>query len=73
MEAVRSNVAGEQPAVITLSKKDAAKALSISVSTLDRITRKGAIAVCRIGRRKVFTLQALNDYVSQTERKQRAA
>lgn len=59
--------------VLTLTRAQAAERLNISESYLDLLTKDGKIAVCRVGRRKLYRPQALDDYLAQTERKTRAA
>lgn len=56
-----------------LTRKEAAERLKISQSMLDILTKQGKIAVCRIGRRRLFTTTALAEYVSRTETKTRDA
>jgi excisionase family DNA binding protein len=59
--------------VLTLTRKQAAEQLKISVSMLDLLTKDGKIAVCRVGRRRLYTPRALSDYLNSTERRSRAA
>lgn len=78
MEAAHSqtgtgSAAGADLGVLTLTRKEAAERLNISTSMLDLLTKNGAIAVCKIGRRRLYRPQALADYVAQTERKSRVA
>jgi excisionase family DNA binding protein len=64
---------GEEIGVLTLTRKEAAEQLKISVSMLDLLTKNGRIAVCRVGRRRLYTPRALSDYLNSTERRSRAA
>lgn len=57
----------EAPTVLTLTRREAAVRLKIGLSTLDQLTKKGRIAVCRIGRRRLYTPRALEDYIARTE------
>jgi len=59
--------------VLTYTRNQAADALNISLKYLDTLTADGKIAVCKVGRRKLYRPQALADYLTQTERKTRAA
>jgi hypothetical protein len=54
--------------VITLSRKQAALALGLSVSTLDALTKCKKIGVCRSGRRKVYLRRHLEEYLAAIER-----
>ena len=48
-----------------LSFEKAAKALTLSRATLDRIVRRGEIQPIRIGRRVLFTPAALQEFVEK--------
>ena len=52
----------------TLTRKQAAIALGLSVSTLDALTKKNKIAVCRAGRRKIYLPRHLEEYLAAIER-----
>jgi excisionase family DNA binding protein len=45
--------------------REAAKALGISVSTLDRLVRAGAIPATRIGRVRVFEREVLAEFLGR--------
>lgn len=45
--------------------REAAKALGISVSTLDRLVRAGAIPAARIGRVRVFEREVLAEFLGR--------
>jgi excisionase family DNA binding protein len=68
-----SSHGAETVPILTLSRKEAAEQLKISVSMLDLLTKDGKIAVCRVGRRRLYTPRALSDYVTSTERRSRTA
>lgn len=53
--------------VLTLTRKEAAKELKISQSMLDLLTRAGKIAVCKVGRRRLYRPEALSAYLDQIE------
>jgi len=48
---------------ISLRPRQAAAALGISLSTLDRLTRSGDIPVVRQGRIRLFSIAALNEWL----------
>jgi excisionase family DNA binding protein len=48
---------------ISLRPRQAAQALSISLSTLDRLTRSGAIPVIRQGRIRLYSIAALKEWL----------
>ena len=48
---------------ISLRPRQAAQALGISLSTLERLTRSGAIPVVRQGRIRLYSIAALNDWL----------
>jgi excisionase family DNA binding protein len=56
-----------------LTRKEAAERLKISTSMLDLISKAGKIAVCRVGRRRLFRPSALAEYAAQVEVKAWAA
>jgi len=65
---------GVEPlSVLTLTRQEAARHLNISTSMLDILTKTGKIAVCRVGRRRLYTPRALSDYLNSTERRSRAS
>ena len=68
---VQRNSAGDVPTVLT--RKEAAARLKISQSMLDVLTKDGKIAVCKVGRRRLYTPAALTDYVTRIETRLRAA
>lgn len=48
---------------ISLRPRQAAAALGISLSTLERLTRSGAIPVVRQGRIRLYSIAALNEWL----------
>ena len=58
---------GPKPPVLSLRPRQAAAALGISESTLDRLTRSGAIPVVKIGRVRTYRVEALNAYLAGRE------
>jgi len=58
--------------VLALTRKQAAECLKISTSMLDLLTKRGDIAVCQIGRRRLYRPEALRDYLSRVESPRRA-
>ncbi len=63
---------GRQPGgpklpVLSLRPRQAAAALGISESTLDRLTRSGAIPVVKIGRVRTYRVEALSSYLAGHE------
>jgi excisionase family DNA binding protein len=48
---------------ISLRPRQAAQALGISLSTLERLTRSEAIPVVRQGRIRLYSIAALNDWL----------
>ena len=59
----------EEPAVppLALRPREAAAALSISLSTLDRLTKSGAIPVIRSGNVRLYRIETLNAYLRSCE------
>lgn len=59
----------EEPTVppMALRPREAALALSISLSTLDRLTKSGAIAVIRVGNCRLYRLATLDAYLQSRE------
>lgn len=53
---------------ILVSKPVAAEALSISVVTLNRLTRAGKIRPTRVGRRVLFSTAELHRFAKRCER-----
>lgn len=54
----------ETPAAISLRPRQAAQALGISLSTLERLTRAGEIPTAKIGRVRVYAVDALKTWLS---------
>jgi len=52
----------------TFSRKEAADALRLSVSTLDALTKSKKIGVCRAGRRRIYLPRHLEEYLATIER-----
>jgi excisionase family DNA binding protein len=48
---------------ISLRPRQAAAALGISLSTLERLTRAGVIPVIRQGRIRLYSIASLNDWL----------
>lgn len=61
------------PLILTYTRKQAAELLHISESMLDLLTKDGKISVCRVGRRRLYTPEALTDYLKSTEKRSRTA
>ena len=59
----------QEPAVppLALRPREAAAALSVSVSTLDRLTRSGAITACRVGGVRLYRVEALDAFLRSCE------
>jgi excisionase family DNA binding protein len=59
----------EEPTVppLALRPREAALALSISVSTLDRLTKSGAIIACRVGGCRLFRTATLDAFLKGRE------
>ena len=59
----------EEPAVPPLARRprEAAVALSISLSTLDRLTKAGAIPACRVGGCRLYRPATLDAYLQSRE------
>ena len=53
---------------LALRPREAAAAISVSLSTLDRLTKSGAIAVSRIGNVRLYRLATLDAYLQSRER-----
>jgi excisionase family DNA binding protein len=49
------------------SRNEAAKALRISIDTLNRLTSSGRLRPCRIGRRVLFSEDAINEFIHSCE------
>ena len=47
-----------------LTRKEAAKALSVSEVTLDRLIRSQALKIIRMGRRVAVSAESLQEYVA---------
>ena len=58
--------------VMTLSRHRAAKALSVSVSTLDRLVKAGRIRPVKIDARIVFTVEELKRFLNSEMEAQHA-
>jgi len=52
---------------IALRPREAAAALSISLATLDRLTRSGAIQASRLGRVRLYRLATLEAFLQAAE------
>ncbi len=48
---------------LALRPRQAAAAIGVSVSTLERLTRSGEIAVVRLGRCRLYELSVLEDFL----------
>lgn len=59
----------QEPAVppLALRPREAAAALSISLSTLDRLTKSGAISASRVGRVRLYRVETLDAYLRSCE------
>ena len=59
----------EEPAVppLALRPREAAAVLSISVPTLDRLTKAGAISVCKVGGCRLYRVETLDAYLRSCE------
>jgi excisionase family DNA binding protein len=59
----------EEPAVppLALSSVEAAAAISVSLSTLERLTRSGAISACRVGRCRRYRVETLDAFLRSCE------
>ncbi len=52
----------------TFDRKEAARLLSVSVVTVDRLVVQRQISHCRVGRRVLFTQAHLSEYLKRNER-----
>ena len=52
---------------LTLSERDAAKALGLSTRTLERLRKKGELRFFKIGGRVKYRLEALEDWAKLRE------
>lgn len=52
---------------LLVGRKKAAKMLSISCSTLDRLTRTGNLTANRVGRRVLFSQWSLDTFTRRTQ------
>lgn len=52
---------------LALRPREAAAVLSISLSTLDRLTKSGAITACRVGGCRLYRLASLDAYLQSRE------
>ena len=52
---------------LALRPREAAAALSISLSTLDRLTKSGAIAASRVGNCRLYRVATLDAYLQSRE------
>lgn len=59
----------QEPVVppLALRPREAAAALSISLSTLDRLTKSGAISASRVGRVRLYRVETLDAYLRSRE------
>jgi len=59
----------QEPVVppLALRPREAAAALSVSLSTLDRLTKSGAITACRVGGCRLFRVETLDAYLRSRE------
>jgi excisionase family DNA binding protein len=64
---VRRKPGGPELPTLALRPREAAAALGISESTLDRLTRSGAVPVVKIGRVRTYRVEALNAYLAGHE------
>lgn len=53
---------------IALERKQAASALTVSLRTLDELVRTGEIRVCRVGRRVIVPVSALEEFLNGSQR-----
>jgi len=51
---------------LALSRVEAAKLLNMSTVSLDRLTRKGLIRVCRVLRRPRYTVEELRRFLKES-------
>lgn len=54
---------------VFLSRRDAAKALNISVDVLDHLARKGHIQKLKIGARTLYDVEGIRSFADQLKRK----
>ena len=52
---------------LALRPREAAAAISVSLSTLDRLTKSGAIAVSRVGNVRLYRLATLDAFLESRE------
>jgi excisionase family DNA binding protein len=52
---------------LALRPREAAAAISVSLSTLDRLTKSGAIAVSRVGNVRLYRLATLDAFLQSRE------
>ena len=52
---------------LALRPREAAAAISVSLSTLDRLTKSGAIAVSRVGNCRLYRQATLDAYLQSRE------
>jgi excisionase family DNA binding protein len=54
---------GTLASTLALRPRDAAAALGVSVSTLERLTRTGEIAVVKLGRVRLYEITVLDEFL----------
>ncbi len=53
----------------TFDRKEAARILSVSVVTVDRLLAQNLISHCRVGRRVVFQAEHISEFLARHTRK----
>jgi excisionase family DNA binding protein len=53
----------EQPPAISLRPQQAAHAIGISLSTLERLTKTGEVPAVKVGRVRLYSVDALKDWL----------
>jgi excisionase family DNA binding protein len=64
---MQSEPAPNNGPVLLLDRRQAAEALSISVSLIDLLVKRGDLVPCRIGRSVRFSMETLRGFVRQRE------
>ena len=53
----------ERPPTISLRPRQAANAIGISLSTLERLTKTGELPAVKVGRVRLYSVDALKDWL----------
>jgi len=62
------NLSEDQPPKLGLNRIEAAKALSVSPATLDRLTARGLLRLCRVTYRPIYWVGELERFLKENSK-----